>query len=491
MRTRQPSVVIVGAGMSGLCAAITLQRAGIDDVTLYEKAHDVGGTWRENTYPGLTCDVPSRLYQFTFATNPDWSRYFSPGHEIQAYFADVAKRYGIFERIRFGVEVVGARFDGQRWLVETSRGEKRRVDFVISAAGVLHHPKYPDIAGLDDFSGSAFHSARWDHGVELRNRRIAVVGTGSTGVQLVCGLAGKAAKVSLFQRTAQWVLPLPNPRYPRLTHTSHRVFRALDRMAYRGYQAAFDYFAGGLVQDDWRRRFVGAACRANLRTVRDPALRRALTPHYTPMCKRLVISGGFYRAMQRDDVELVTDDIDHVENHGIVTGDGVLHEVDVIVLATGFDAHAYMRPMQVTGRNGLSLDDAWRDGPHAFETVAMPGFPNFFMLLGPHSPVGNVPLTSVAESQAEHIVRWIRRWQRGEFDTIEPTAEASDAYNAEVAAAMPNTVWTAGCDSWYLGKNGLPGVWPFTPARHRAMLAKPNIDNYEFGTTTDIDFVSS
>lgn len=493
MRIRQPSVAIVGAGMSGLCAAINLRRAGIHDVTLFEKANEVGGTWRENTYPGLTCDVPSRLYQFTFATNPDWSRYFSPGYEIQAYFTDLAKRYQVSERVRFGTEVVGARFDGQRWIVETSGGEKRRVDFLISATGFLHHPKIPDIAGMDDFSGSVFHSARWDHGVELRNRRVAVIGTGSTGVQLVCGLAGNASKVSLFQRTAQWVCPLPNPRYPRLTHFSHRVFPELDRLAYHGYQVAYDYFAAALVKEDWRRRWVAALCRAHLRTVRDPVLRKALTPDYTPMCKRLVISGGFYRAMQREDVELVTAPIDHVGPRGVVTEDGIVHEVDMIVLATGFDAHAYMRPMDVLGRDGRRLDDAWRDGPHVFETVAMPGFPNFFMLLGPHSPVGNVPLTAVAESQAKHIVRWIRHWQRGEFDTVEPTRKATDAYNAALAAAMPGTVWTAGCDSWYLGKNGLPEVWPFTPAEHREMLAKPKIENYELRTVepaTEIDLAS-
>jgi cation diffusion facilitator CzcD-associated flavoprotein CzcO len=485
MMKRQPTVAIVGAGMSGLCAAITLQRAGIDDVTLYEKANEVGGTWRENTYPGLTCDVPSRFYQFTFAINPDWSRLFSPGGEIQAYFTDVAKRYGISERIQFGTEVVSAEFDGRRWTVRTRGGEKSRVDFLISATGVLHHPKVPEIRGLADFSGSAFHSARWDHSVELRNRRVAVIGTGSTGVQLITRLAGAPAKLSLFQRTAQWILPLANPRYPRLTHISHRVFPWLDRVGYHVYRVVFEAFAVALTKPGWRRRFVGALCRANLRTVRDPQLRQALTPDYTPMCKRLVMSGGFYRAMQRDDVELVTAAIERVEPRGIVTGDGVLHEVDVIVLATGFDAHAYVRPMQVIGRDGLRLDDAWRDGPHAFETVAMPGFPNFFMLLGPHSPVGNFPLTAVAESQADHILRWIRRWQRSEFDTVEPTTTATEAFNSTLTAAMPDTVWTTGCDSWYLGKNGLPGVWPFTPAKHRAMLANPKAENYDLSMVSE------
>ncbi|GFG74283.1 flavin-containing monooxygenase [Mycobacterium botniense] len=486
MVKRQPKVAIAGAGMSGICAAIILQRSGIDDVTLYEKAHEVGGTWRENTYPGLTCDVPSRFYQFTFATNPDWSQLFSPGGEIQQYFVDVAQRMGIYDRIRFGTEVTSARFDGQKWVVCARGADESRVDFLISATGVLHHPKIPDICGLDNFTGPVFHSARWDHSVDLHGRRLAVVGTGSTGVQLVTRLAGTPAQLSLFQRTAQWVLPLPNPRYRQLTRITHRAFPWLDRVAYRAYQAAFETFAVGLTKPGWQRRFVAALCRANLRTVRDPQLRKALTPDYTPMCKRLVMSSGFYRAMQREDVELVTAAIDHVEPRGIVTKDGVLHEVDVIVLATGFDAHAYMRPMQVIGRDGLRLEDAWRDGPHAFETVAMPGFPNFFMLLGPHSPVGNFPLTAVAESQSRHIVNWIRRWQRYEFDTVEPTRSATEAFNATLTTAMPDTVWTTGCDSWYLGKNGLPEVWPFTPARHRAMLARPKLDNYELRTVAPL-----
>lgn len=472
--------------MSGLCAAIALQRAGIDDVTIYEKADEVGGTWRENTYPGLTCDVPSRFYQFTFATNPGWSRLFSPGPEIQAYFVEVAKRSGLSERIRFGTQVLGARFDGRRWIVTTGDGETTTVDFLISATGVLHHPTTPDIAGLNDFAGPLFHSARWDHSVNLQGKRVAVIGTGSTGVQIISRLAGTPSKLSLFQRTAQWIMPLPNPRYLELTKLSHRALPLLDRLAYQVHKIAFEIFAGALVKPGWRRQFIGALCKANLRSVRDPGLRQALTPDYPPMCKRLVMSGGFYRAMQREDVELVTIGIDRIESRGIATKDGVLHEMDVIVLATGFDAHAYMRPMDLVGRDGLTIEEAWQDGPRAFQTVAIPGFPNFFMLLGPHSPVGNFPLTAVAETQADHIVRWIRRWQQGEFDTVEPTTTAAEAYNAELSAAMPATVWTTGCNSWYLDKSGLPGVWPDTPAKHRTMLANPHSGDYELRAAAPI-----
>jgi cation diffusion facilitator CzcD-associated flavoprotein CzcO len=479
MKRRDPAVAIVGAGMSGLCVAIALLRNGITDVTLYEKADEVGGTWRDNTYPGLTCDVPSRVYQYTFATKPNWTHVFSPGGEIQAYFRGIADEFALRDRIRFGTEVVSARFECGRWVLRTDAGAESKVDFLISATGVLHHPRMPSIAGLDDFGGRAFHSARWDHSVELTGRRIAVVGNGSTGVQLVCGLAGVAGRVLMFQRTAQWVVTMPNPRYSRVAGIGYRAVPWLRRFAYWAYSLVFDTFAVALTKPGLRRKAMGALCRVSLRQVRDPELRAALTPDYQPMCKRLVVSGGFYRAIQRDDVELVTAGIDHVERRGIVTDDGKLHEVDVIVLCTGFDTHAFFRPIRLTGRDGIAVEDVWRDGPRAFQTVAMPGFPNFFMMLGPHSPVGNHSLTAVAESQAGHILRWIQGWRRGEFDTVEPTLSATESYNAKLRAAMPDTVWTTGCDSWYLNKDGVPEVWPFTPAQHRAMLANTDPGQYE------------
>ncbi|HTY30596.1 NAD(P)/FAD-dependent oxidoreductase, partial [Mycobacterium sp.] len=271
--TRDPAVAVVGAGMSGLCMAIALLRNGITDVTIYEKADEVGGTWRENTYPGLTCDVPSRVYQYTFATKPNWTHMFSPGGEIQAYFRGVADQFGLRDRIRFGTEIVSARFENGRWLLRTGAGDESAVDFLISATGVLHHPRMPSIAGLDDFAGHVFHSARWDHSVELAGRRIAVIGNGSTGVQLVCGLAGVAGRVALFQRTAQWIVPMPNPRYSGFASRTHRAVPWLDRLAYRAYSLVFDTFAVALTKPGLRRRAMGALCRASLRRVRDPGLR--------------------------------------------------------------------------------------------------------------------------------------------------------------------------------------------------------------------------
>jgi cation diffusion facilitator CzcD-associated flavoprotein CzcO len=474
-RLRSPRVAIIGAGMSGLCMAVTLRRAGITDVTIYEKADAVGGTWRENTYPGLACDVPSRFYQFTFAPKPDWSHVFSPGAEIRDYLTKIADDFGLTHSIRFGTEVVHAERMHNHWQLCTSNGDTQAVDFLIPATGILHHPRYPGIPGLDDFAGAVFHSARWDHDVALRGKRVAVIGTGSTGVQIVCGLAGEAAHITLFQRSAQWVFPLPNPAYSRFVKRLMRTVPRTSALAYYGYRATTEFVGRALVKPGWRSRAMSAACRANLRTVRDPQLRQALTPDHQPMCRRLIISGRFYRAMQRPDVELVTESIDHVAPDGIVTADGRLHEIDVIALATGFDFHAYVRPMTLIGERGVTLDEAWSKGPRAHMTVSLPGFPNFFMLLGPHSPVGNYSLTAIAETQAGYILNWIERWRRREFDVVAPTQQATDDFNAEMRAALPNTVWATGCTSYYLGPDGNPELWPWNPSQHRARLSQVDL----------------
>jgi cation diffusion facilitator CzcD-associated flavoprotein CzcO len=477
---RKPTVAVVGAGMSGLCMGIKLKRAGIDDFTIYEKAEAVGGTWRDNTYPGLACDVPSRFYQYSFAPNPDWTHFFSPGPEIWGYFDRIADRYGLRGHLAFGNEVVSARFESPRWTLRTADGDETTADFVVSACGVLHRPRVPAIEGLETFAGPAFHSARWDHDVDLRGKRVAVVGTGSTGVQIICGLAGVTGRLALFQRTAQWIFPARNRRYSKLARAGHRRLPLLSRLAYLTYERLLDQtFFRAVVEPGWQRRLISAICRANLMTVRDRELRRKLTPDYEPMCKRLVASWDFYRAVQRPDVDVVTERIERVEPRGIVTADGKLHEIDVLVLATGFDSHAYMRPMEVVGQDGRTLDDAWKEGPSAYRTVGIPGFPNFFMLMGPHSPVGNYSLVPIAEVQSRYVMRWIRMWEEGRVSTAAPTEEATAAYNQQLREAMPETVWVTGCQSWYLGKDGSPEVWPWRPGRLREMLDEPKLDEFD------------
>ncbi len=472
--------MIAGAGMSGICMGIKLREAGIESFRIFEKAAEAGGTWRDNTYPGLVCDVPSRFYSYSFDSNPDWSRVYSPSAEIKDYFDRAADRFGVRPKIEFGREVKAARWEDGRWRIELADGERVEADFFVSACGVLHHPRYPAIEGIEDFEGAAFHSARWDHSVELRGKRVGVVGSGSTGVQIVTALAGVAGRLSLFQRTAQWVFPFPNFHYREWSRRLMRHFPALRGLAYQGWQRWFEGgVARAVVEPGRRRQLIGAICRANLRSVRDPGLRRRLTPPDQPMCKRLVVSGGFYRAVQRPGVEVVTDAIERVEPRGVVTRDGRLHELDVLVLATGFDAHAYLRPIELVGDGGVTLAEAWRDGPRAHRTVALPGFPNFFMLIGPHSPVGNQSVVMIAESQADFVLGWIRRFRDGEMDAVTPRPEAMARYYEELRAALPNTVWMTGCDSWYLGADGLPELWPWTPERHREMLAEPLLEEFD------------
>jgi len=479
-RSTWPSVAIVGAGMSGLCMGEALKQAGIEDFTIYEKADELGGTWRENRYPGLTCDVPSRFYSFSFSPNPDWSSVFSPGPEIQDYFLRVAAERGLRPHIRFGTEIVDACWQGDRWILRAADGATTQAEVLVTATGVLHHPKLPEIPGRETFAGKAFHSARWDTEVDLRDKRVAVIGTGSTGVQIVCATAGAAQRLLVFQRTAQWILPLPNRRYSRITNAAMRHWPRLNRLAYHAYRRLFEAMVGlALTRPSWQRTLFGVMCRANLRFgVRDRQLRARLTPDYQPMCKRLVMSAGFYRAMQHRDVELVTTPIDHIEPDAIVTADGTAHQVDVIVYATGFDTHAYMRPMTITGEAGMTLEQAWANGPKAYRTVAIPGFPNLFTLMGPHSPVGNHSLIAVAETQAGYALDWIKRMRRDNIAAVAPSQAATDDYYTDLKAALPGTVWVTGCQSWYLDAEGDPEVWPWTPRRHREMLAAPRPEHY-------------
>ena len=470
---RSPRVVVVGAGVAGICMGIKLKQAGIDSFTIYEKAPSLGGTWRDNTYPGLACDVPSRFYTYSFEPNPQWTRYFSSGAEILRYLERTAARHGVDRHIRFGEEVVEARFEEGRWLVRTSTGEEATADFLVTATGFLHHPKLPDIPGLGRFAGSVFHSARWDHDVALEGRRVALIGTGSSGVQITVGLSGIVDRLFVFQRTAQWIFPAPNRRYTKPVRWALGRAQRLDRAGYRGYRWIFEeFFAPAMLEDSWERKVVTWICRQWLGTIRDPDLRRRLTPDYEPMCKRLVMSGSYFRVMQQPNIELVTEAIDHVDERGIVTADGVRHDVDVIVLATGFDGHAYVRPMNLVGDGGRTLAAEWKDGPRAYRTVAMPGFPNLFMLVGPNSPVGSQNVMTVVEAQVDHVMEWIRRFRDGQIMRVAPTEEATERFNRDVADALPGTVFLTGCNSWYMTEQGRPDLFPWRPDRHRQLLSE-------------------
>ena len=477
---RTPDVVVVGAGVSGMCMAIRLRQAGIESFTVLEKGERFGGTWRDNRYPGLYCDVPSRYFQYSFATSGDWTRRYSPGPEIDEYLLRVAREHRLEERTVFGAEVREARWEDGRWAVETTDGTVRSADFVVTACGFLHRPSFPDIPGLDAFAGACFHSSRWPDDLDLTQKRVGIIGTGSTGVQLVTALAGQTRSLTQFTRTPQWVAPGSNPKYRSLTRALYRRVPALQRFSYRAWQRGYDsVFFVALVRPGWQRRVLDLLCRANLRTVRDPKLRRALTPSYQPGCKRLVMSGGYYRQVQRHGVEIVREGVARVESDAVITADGARHELDVLVLATGFDTHALVRPMEIVGPGGLRLSALWEDGPRGYATVAVPGLPNLFMTMGPNSPVNDSSMFNVAETQVEYIMQIVERWRRGEIDAVAPTAQAARTFDAALRDAMPGTIWTSGCESWYIGPDGTPVVWPWLPQRHRELLAEPALGDYE------------
>src|SRR5215510_3070390 len=473
---------ILGAGMAGVLSGIRLSEAGYDDWIVYEKGESVGGTWRENTYPGLSCDVPSHIYSYSFEPNPEWTHRFSPGAEIREYFEAVARKYGVLPRIRFGEEVSRLELAGGRWRLETKSGLRDEVDVVIAATGVLHHPKVPEIEGLSSFEGACFHSARWDHSVPLDGRRVGVIGTGSTAVQITGALVPRVAKYSLFQRTAQWIAPQENPAYSEEEKDALRRDRAALRQLHETMARDFhETFSAGVIDaSSAQMKALEEACRNHLETaVQDPVLREKLRPTYRAACKRLVISGEFYPAIQRPNAELVTEPIARIEPGGVRTKDGRLHELDVLVLATGFRVDRFLRPIEVIGRDGVTLEEVWAERPNAYLSISIPRFPNLFLLNGPNGPVGNFSLITIAEMQLGYILQLVGLLRDGRAAEVSASEEAMARFSAEFDEAAKHTIWATGCKSWYLDPRGIPAVWPFTYQRFTEEMARPKLDAYE------------
>ncbi len=479
--SRRLRFVVVGAGMAGILAAIRLREAGHDDVTVYEKDQRLGGTWRDNTYPGVACDIPSHLYSYSFAPNPGWTHDFSPGAEICGYLEEVARRFDVERTIRFGVEVERLAFEGGRWRIETTDGPDQ-ADVVVAATGVLHHPSYPEIEGLETFSGPAFHSARWDHGVRLDGARLGVVGTGSSAVQITAAAMGTVDELRLFQRTAQWVLTVPNPPI----EPAERARLAADPSAMRALRSELstffeENFANAVVDADSEQLArIEELCRAGLEEgVQDPVLRERLRPDHRAACKRLVVSPDFYEAIQRDGAHLVTEKIVRVEPDGVRTADGELHRLDVLVLATGFRVDRFLRPIEVVGEGGRTLDQAWAKRPSAYLAISVPGFPNLFMVNGPNGPVGNFSLIEVAELQFGYVLQLIDELARGRASWLSASSEAARRFEGARVQAARKTVWVTGCRSWYLDDRGVPAAWPWTFDRFRQEMAAPRLEDFD------------
>ena len=470
---RNLRVGIIGAGISGLCLGAKLIERGAD-VTILEKAGDVGGTWRDNRYPGLSCDVPSRFYSFSFAPNGQWTRMFAPGPEIYAYLRDVADRYQMRSHIRFNTEVVGAEWNGSSWTVATSDSSSE-FDVLVAASGLLHHPFVPRFVGVDEFDGLAFHSSRWPEDLSIRGRRVAVIGTGSSGVQIVTAAGSVAARVMHFQRTAQWIFPIFNHRYSRAAKSILTRLPMLNNLTYRSTRRVVGGTGRVMLRDGWERRVADLGCRLHLRTVRDLELRRSLLPTYEVGCKRLVLSSGYYRAIQRDNADLVTSGIERIEASGIRTVDGKLHEADVIVFATGFQF--YRPPQGITGLGGVTLEEAWGASPRTYRTVAVAGFPNFFLINGP--PIAQTSLCAAAETQADYVVKWIELLSHGDILAATPKQEKQKQFEDAMVERFPQTTWLTGCDSYYLGGDGTPLALPFSYPELQHLLGQPDLDDFD------------
>jgi cation diffusion facilitator CzcD-associated flavoprotein CzcO len=480
---RNPRFVIIGAGMAGILAVIKLREAGYHNLAIYEKADRIGGTWRENTYPGLTCDVPAHVYTYSFAPNANWTSNYAPGTEIFQYFQEISDRYGVTEIVKFNQEVNECVYKDGKWHLGTKSGLTDTADYVIAATGVLHHPAYPDLEGLGDFKGAMFHSSRWDHSVQLDGARVGVIGTGSTGVQIVCGLSGRAKPLIQFMRTPQWIKPAPNAPF---TPEQIEAFRK-DEALLKSVQQSEDYM---ISVREWSKATVNAdsiqikyleqMVLQNLEEhVKDPVLREKLRPTYRAGCKRIVLSPDYYEKVQHPDVQVVTDKITRVEAGGVRTEDGVLHELDVLVLATGFKADAFLRPMNVVGQGGVKLNDSWAAGPSAYLAMSIPDFPNLFMLNGPTGPVGNFSLIDIAERQLNYILKLVEHVSASNRSGISVTHEAMQEYETSRVAQARNTIFAAGCKSWYLDAQGVPNVWPWTYDHFVEETEAPRIDKFE------------
>jgi cation diffusion facilitator CzcD-associated flavoprotein CzcO len=469
--------------MAGILAAIKLREDDVGDVTIFEKGQSYGGTWRENHYPGVACDVPSHLYSYSFAPNPDWSQRFSPGPEIKAYFTRVAQEHGLEPITRFGQEIVSCRWEDSRWHLRTPSEDVGSFDLVIAATGVLHHPNIPNLPGLDTFEGQWFHSARWDHDVALDGRKVGVIGTGSTAIQITGALVDRVEHYTLFQRTPQWIMPQANAPYSDEQREAFRRDPLTMLRKRQEYAKIFtDGFANSLTNaDSPEMRMLEDMCREHLETaVTDEELRERLRPDYRAGCKRLVISGNFYQAIQRPNASLVTSRIERIEPAGVRTNDGVLHELDVLVLATGFRVDRFVRPTRVVGVNGIDLDDAWSPHPKAYLSISVPGFPNFFMLNGPNGPVGNFSLIDVAEAQMAYVNQLVDHIRRQPSGGLAASREATEAFEQARREAARTTIWMSGCNSWYLDDEGVPATWPWTFDHFRKTLSSPDLGHFEY-----------
>jgi cation diffusion facilitator CzcD-associated flavoprotein CzcO len=474
-------VLIVGAGFAGIGAAIRLRQSGIKDILILERAADLGGVWRDNAYPGCACDVESHLYEFSFAPNPDWTRKYSPQPEIWEYLRRCADRFGITPFIRYNQTVDRIEWNAAaaRWHVTTPTGGYT-ADIVVAATGALSEPRLPVLPGLDQFEGPVFHSAAWDHSVDLAGKRVAVLGTGASAVQFVPLIQPSVSRLVVFQRTPGWVIPRDDYAYTDAARARFRRFPLTQRALRAALNARHELLGIGFRHPRVMQLLSGMTARHLQRSVPDPVLRAQLTPNFTVGCKRILVSDDYLPALTRANVEVVSGGAAAVTPGGVIGSDGVEHAADVIVCATGFLVTEFPFARHVVGREGRTLTDAWGRSASAHLGTTVAGFPNLFLIPGPNTGLGHSSVLLIFEAQVEHLVDAVRHMNAQRISSLEPTPDAQRAFVEEVDRRMASTVWvTGGCKSWYLDDTGRNStLWPGTPAQFRRRVARFRPEEY-------------
>lgn len=476
------AAIIVGAGFSGLCAGIELRRAGISDFVILEKADRVGGTWRDNTYPGAACDIPSHLYSYSFEPNPRWSRAYGGQPEILAYLEHCADAYGLRPHLRFGSLVERAEYDetSATWTVSVRGGPRLTARALILGNGALHLPSIPELPGRERFTGKTFHSARWDHAYPLDGKRVAVIGTGASTIQFVPQIAPRVGKLEVFQRTPPWIVPKADRT---ITSGEQWLFAHVPGAHWlrrTGLYWLLEARVLGFAFAPRLNRLAERLVRRHLATsVPDPVLREKLTPSYRLGCKRVLISNDYYPAFTRANVELVTDPIAALEPSGIRTASGALHEVDTIIYGTGFKVVDYLSSMQIVGAGGRELNEVWRESVRNYLGITVSGFPNLFLLMGPNTGLGHNSMIFMIEAQARYAVAAIRTLRRNALASLDVRPSVEQAFRAEVARKLEGTVWTSGCSSWYMAPDGDVLLWPSFTFDYWRRTRRVDLRDYE------------
>lgn len=483
----RPRIAIVGTGFSGLCLGIHLKKTGNDNFVLFEKADRIGGTWRENTYPGAECDIPSALYSFSFERNPNWTHKWSEQPEILSYMEHCARKYGLEPHIRFGKEVVESRFDEERgdWEVRTADGNVERFNAVVSAVGQLHKPSTPKFEGRDSFAGPTFHSAQWDHGVPLDGKRVAVIGNAASAVQFIPQIAPKVERLLVFQRTANWVLEKKDREYWAIEKWIGSIFPGYTKL-YR-----FLIWWGGESQiyplmkqsgDTWYRRLVRKKSIEYIeQKVRDPEKRRKLIPDYPIGAKRILFSDDIYEALDRDNVELITDGIARITPGGVETNDGREHAADVLIYATGFETTSFLTPWKVAGRGGEVLNERWeREGAEAYLGITHSGYPNFFMMYGPNTNLGHNSIIVMIEAQTRYILSCLNVLSHRGSAWLDVKPSVQESYNQWVQNRMKDMIWNSIDHSWYKRDGKVTNNWVGRTTEYIKKTREVNTDDYEF-----------